>query len=60
MGIPRSSAFQRSARVPPMMVMGAENAIPSMARPTKSVAMFFATAQGITNTTAIAALIRYK
>lgn len=35
-----------------MMVMGAEKAMPSMARPTKRVAKFFAKAQGITNATA--------
>lgn len=34
------------------MVMGAENAMPSMARPTRSVARFFANAQGRTNATA--------
>ena len=35
-----------------MIVMGAENAMPSMARPTRSVAIFFASAQGMMKTTA--------
>lgn len=43
MGTPRSSFFQRSAKVPPTRVMGAEKAIPSMARQTRRVAMFLAT-----------------
>jgi hypothetical protein len=52
MGTPRSSFRQRSARVPPTKVMGAEKATPSIARQTISVAKFLATAQGITKTTA--------
>lgn len=35
-----------------MMVMGAEKAMPSMARPTRSVPRFLASAQGRTNATA--------
>jgi len=52
MGTPRSSLRQRSARVPPTRVMGAEKAIPSMARQTMRVPMFLATAQGMMKMTA--------
>ena len=52
MGTPLSSFLQRSAKVPPTSVMGAEKAIPSMALHTSSVSMFLATAQGMTKTTA--------
>ena len=52
MGTPRSSLRQRSARVPPTRVMGAEKAIPSMARHTIRVAKFSARAQGMIKTTA--------
>lgn len=34
--------------MPPTSVMGAENAMPSMARHTSKVSMFWATAQGMT------------
>ena len=51
-GTPRSSVFQRSARLPPTRVIGAEKAIPSIARHTNSVAGFFATAHGMMKTTA--------
>ncbi len=51
-GTPRSSLRQRSAREPPTIVIGAENAIPSIALHTSSVPMFLETAQGITNITA--------
>src|SRR4051812_23813413 len=37
MGMPRSSGFQRSARVPPTRTIGALNAIPSMKRHTSKV-----------------------
>ena len=47
MGTPRSSVFHKSARVPPMMVMGAEKAIPSIARQTRRVVMLSDTAQGM-------------
>lgn len=53
MGTPRSSFLQRSARVPPTRVMGAENAIPSMARQMSSVSMFLARAQGMMKMTAM-------
>jgi hypothetical protein len=53
MGTPRSSFFQRSASVPPTSVIGAEKAIPSMSRQTSKVPMFFDTAQGMINTTAM-------
>jgi hypothetical protein len=52
MGTPLSSFLHRSASVPPTSVMGAEKAMPSMARLTSSVSMFFATAQGMTKMTA--------
>ncbi len=52
MGTPRSSLRQRSAREPPTIVMGAENAIPSIALHTSRVPIFLETAQGITNITA--------
>lgn len=52
MGTPRSSLLQRSARVPPTSVMGAEKAMPSMARQTMRVPMLLATAQGIMKMTA--------
>ena len=51
-GIPLSSDLQRSANVPPTSVIGAEKAIPSIARATRRVAMFFATAPGMMKTTA--------
>lgn len=51
-GTPRSSAFQRSARVPPTSVMGAENAMPSIALQTKRVWIFGARAHGIMKITA--------
>lgn len=53
MGTPRSSFLQRSASVPPTSVMGAENAIPSMARQIRRVSMFLATAQGMIKMTAM-------
>ena len=52
MGTPRSSFFHRSASVPPTRVIGAEKARPSMARQTRRVSMFFATAQGMMKMTA--------
>jgi hypothetical protein len=52
MGTPRSSLRQRSARVPPTSVMGAEKAMPSIALQTIRVPMFLATAHGIMKTTA--------
>lgn len=52
MGTPRSSFLHRSASVPPTRVMGAEKAMPSMARQTIRVPMFCATAQGMMKTTA--------
>lgn len=51
-GTPRSSKRHISARVPPTNVMGAENMIPAMKRHTRSVWMFWATAQGIIKITA--------
>jgi hypothetical protein len=42
-----------SAKVPPTRVIGAEKAMPSSARQTSNVSMFFATAQGMTRTVAI-------
>lgn len=59
-GTPRSSLRQRSARVPPTSVMGAENAIPSMARHTSRVSIFFATAQGMTKTHARKRVVALK
>lgn len=53
MGTPRSSFLHKSAKVPPTRVMGAEKAMPSMARQTMRVAMFWAKAQGMTKTTAM-------
>ena len=47
MGTPRSSFLHISASVPPTRVMGAEKAIPSMARQTRRVPIFLATAQGM-------------
>ena len=52
MGTPRSSFLQRSASVPPTSVMGAEKAIPSMARHTSKVSILRATAQGMMKMTA--------
>lgn len=52
MGTPRSSLRQRSASVPPTRVIGAEKAMPSMARQTRRVSMFWATAQGMMKITA--------
>jgi hypothetical protein len=52
MGTPRSSLRQRSARVPPTSVMGAEKAMPSMARQTIRVAILSATAHGMMKMTA--------
>ena len=49
MGTPRSSFLQRSASVPPTRVIGAEKAMPSMARQTSKVSMFWATAHGMMN-----------
>lgn len=56
MGTPRSSFFHRSASVPPTRVIGAEKAMPSMVRHTRSVAMLVATAQGMTKTTAMSSV----
>jgi hypothetical protein len=53
MGTPRSSFLHKSASVPPTRVMGAENAIPSIARQTSKVPIFFETAHGMMKTTAI-------
>ena len=53
MGTPRSSVFHISAKVPPTSVIGAEKAIPSMARQTRRVPMFWETAQGMMKTTAM-------
>jgi hypothetical protein len=53
MGTPRSSFLHKSASVPPTNVIGAEKAMPSMARQTIKVPMFFETAQGMMKTTAI-------
>ena len=53
MGTPRSSFLQRSARVPPTSVMGAENAMPSINLQTMRVPMFLETAHGMMKTTAI-------
>jgi hypothetical protein len=58
-GTPRSSVFQRSARVPPTSVMGAENAMPSIALQTRSVWMLGATAHGIMKTTASRRVVAY-
>lgn len=52
MGTPRSSVLHRSARLPPTSVIGAEKAMPSIARHTSRVAGFFATAQGMMKMTA--------
>lgn len=52
MGTPRSSFLQRSASVPPTRVMGAEKAMPSIARQTISVPMLVDTAQGMMKMTA--------
>lgn len=52
MGTPRSSFLHRSASVPPTRVMGAEKAMPSMARQTIRVPIFFETAQGMMKMTA--------
>jgi hypothetical protein len=52
MGTPRSSLRQRSARVPPTSVMGAEKAMPSMALQTMRVAILSATAHGMMKMTA--------
>jgi hypothetical protein len=52
MGTPRSSFLQRSASVPPTSVMGAEKAIPSIARHTSKVVMLSATAHGMMKMTA--------
>lgn len=52
MGTPRSSVRQRSARVPPTRVIGAENQIPSRARQTRRVSILVATAQGMMKMTA--------
>jgi hypothetical protein len=57
MGTPRSSFLHKSARVPPTSVMGAENAMPSMARQTSRVAIFLASASGIMNTTATSKVV---
>lgn len=59
MGTPRSSLRHRSARVPPTRVMGAEKAMPSMARQTMRVPMFLATASGMMKTTAISSVLPY-
>lgn len=59
MGIPRSSALQRSARVPPTRTIGPLNATPSMSRQTRSVPMFGATAQGMINITATSNVLAY-
>lgn len=56
MGTPRSSLRHRSARVPPTRVMGAEKAMPSMARHTSRVPMFLATAQGTMKMTAMSSV----
>ena len=52
MGTPRSSLRHMSARVPPTSVMGAEKAMPPMARQAMRVPMFLETAQGMMKTTA--------
>lgn len=52
-GTPRSSFFHKSDKVPPTNVIGALNAIPSIALQTIRVAMLSATAQGTIKTTAI-------
>lgn len=52
MGTPRSSVLQRSARVPPTKVIGAENAMPSIVRQANKVVMFLETAQGMMKITA--------
>jgi hypothetical protein len=57
MGTPRSSLRHRSASVPPTSVMGAEKAMPSMARQTMSVATFLATAHGMMKTTATKSVV---
>ena len=59
MGTPRSSVFHISASVPPTSVMGAEKAIPAIARVTRSVAMFLATAPGIVKMTASSKVLAY-
>lgn len=51
-GTPRSSFFHRSASVPPTRVIGAEKAMPSIARQTSKVSIFLATAHGMMNITA--------
>lgn len=51
-GIPRSSVLHKSASVPPTKVIGAENAIPSIARQTRRVPMLGARAQGMIKITA--------
>lgn len=56
MGTPLSSFLQRSARVPPTKVIGALNAMPSIALHTIRVPMFLATAQGMTKMTAISSV----
>lgn len=57
MGIPRSSDLHKSAKVPPTSVMGAEKAMPSIARATRRVWMFFATAPGMMKTTATKSVV---
>lgn len=57
MGIPRSSVVHRSANVPPTNVIGALKAMPSIARATSSVVMFFATAPGMMKTTATSKVV---
>jgi hypothetical protein len=52
MGTPRSSFLHKSARVPPTNVIGALNAIPSIALQTIRVPIFLETAQGMTKITA--------
>ena len=56
-GTPLSSVLHKSARVPPTKVMGAENAIPSIARQTRRVWIFGATAQGMINITAMRSVV---
>jgi hypothetical protein len=56
-GTPRSSFFHKSARVPPTSVIGAEKAMPSIARHIRRVSMFSATAHGIINTTASSSVV---
>jgi hypothetical protein len=58
-GTPLSSVFHRSASVPLTRVIGAEKAIPSIVRQTRSVWIFGANAQGIVNMTARRSVMPY-